>query len=109
MLQKNAELLSPNFQIFFLLTVIDLSYFYSTRRTTFPFVRRFFGEMSEMTGNAEVDGAAHAASAGNPSQYTGRKGSLLTTLFDIVHERIENSGEHAEQQPELPGILSKRQ
>ena len=66
-------------------------------------------EMSEMTGNAEVDGAAHAASAGNPSQYTGRKGSLLTTLFDIVHERIENSGEHAEQQPELPGILSKRQ
>ena len=57
-----------------------------------------------MTGNAEVDGAAHAASAGNPSQYTGRKGSLLTTLSDIVHESIENSGGHAE-----PGVLSKRQ
>ena len=61
-------------------------------------------EMSEMTGNAEVDGAANAASAGNPPQYTGRKGSLLTTLSDIVHESIENSGGHAE-----PGVLSKRQ
>lgn len=62
-----------------------------------------------MTGNAEVDGAANAASAGNPPQYTGRKGSLLTTLSDIVHERIENSGGHAEQQPGRPGVLSKRQ
>ena len=71
-----------------------------------------FHEMSKMTGHAEVDGAANDASAGNPPQYSGRKGSLLTTLSDIVHEKLKNSGGHAEQQPALPGhlgVLSKCQ
>ena len=44
-----------------------------------------------------------------PFQYSGRKGSLLTTLPDMVHERIENSGGYAEQQSGCPGVISKGQ
>ena len=67
-------------------------------------------EMFEMTATAEVDGTANAASAGNTPQYTGRKGSLLATLSDIVHEKIEeNSGGHTEQQPGRPDVVSKGQ
>ena len=60
----------------------------------------------------EYDGTANATSAGSAgisAQYTGRKGSLLTTLSDIVHERIENSGGHTEEQPGRPSVISKCQ
>ena len=69
--------------------------------------------MSEMTARVdEIDGTANATSAGSAgisAQYTGRKGSLLTTLSDIVHERIENSGGHTEEQPGRPSVISKCQ
>ena len=66
-------------------------------------------EMSKITPITEVHATTSAPSAENAPQYTGHKGSLLTTLSDIIHERIENTGGLAEQQPGRPDVISKSQ
>ena len=64
---------------------------------------------SKITPIADVHATTSAPSAENAPKYTGHKGSLLTTLSDIIHQRIENTGGLTEQQPGRPDVISKGQ
>ena len=74
------------------------------------FVREaVLSEMLNTILTTEVHANTNAASAENAPQFTRHKGSLFTTLSDILHKRIENTGGLTEQQPGLSDVILKGQ